>query len=82
MSTVYEFAGLRVVIYTNDHAPAHVHVMGNGGGRCLQFECAAGLVAMRGSLGFSKHEISRIENELNHYRDMLIAAWEQIHDHH
>lgn len=30
MPTVHRFDGLRVVIYPNDHRPAHVHVMGNG----------------------------------------------------
>jgi hypothetical protein len=30
MPTVLRFDGLRVVIYPNDHRPAHVHVIGNG----------------------------------------------------
>src|SRR5437868_3887052 len=31
MPTVHRFDGLRVVIYPNDHRPAHVHVIGAGG---------------------------------------------------
>jgi len=30
MSTVDRIGGRRVVIYPNDHRPAHVHVIGNG----------------------------------------------------
>ncbi len=30
MPSVLRFDGLRVVIYPNDHRPAHVHVIGNG----------------------------------------------------
>ena len=30
MVTVLRAGGLRVVIYLNDHHPAHVHVFGNG----------------------------------------------------
>ncbi|WP_200876780.1 DUF4160 domain-containing protein [Cupriavidus sp. SK-3] len=30
MPTVLSIFGLRVVIYPNDHRPAHVHVMGKG----------------------------------------------------
>ena len=30
MVTVMRAEGLRVVIFTNDHEPAHVHVFGDG----------------------------------------------------
>jgi hypothetical protein len=30
MPTVLRIGGLRVVIYPNDHPPAHVHVLGPG----------------------------------------------------
>jgi hypothetical protein len=28
MPTVWKFSGFRVVVYLNDHRPAHVHVIG------------------------------------------------------
>lgn len=31
MVVVHRFGPYRVSIYSNDHAPAHVHVIGNGG---------------------------------------------------
>ena len=30
MVTVFRAHGLRVVIFANDHEPAHVHVLGDG----------------------------------------------------
>jgi hypothetical protein len=30
MPTILRLDGLRVVVYPNDHRPAHVHVIGNG----------------------------------------------------
>lgn len=30
MVTVFRLAGMRFVIYTDDHEPAHVHVYGDG----------------------------------------------------
>jgi len=30
MLTVHRFDGLRFVIYSNDHDPAHIHVLGSG----------------------------------------------------
>ena len=30
MVTIFRSAGLRIVIFTNDHHPAHVHVFGDG----------------------------------------------------
>lgn len=30
MITVYRAGGLRIVIFTDDHEPAHVHVFGDG----------------------------------------------------
>jgi len=30
MGTIYRAHGLRVIIFTDDHEPAHVHVFGDG----------------------------------------------------
>ena len=30
MVTIYRAHGLRVIIFTDDHEPAHVHVFGDG----------------------------------------------------
>ncbi len=42
MPTVLRFAGLRAVIYTNDHRPAHVHVIGDGCEAVFEMNCEGG----------------------------------------
>ena len=39
---VMRFDGLRVVVYPNDHRPAHVHVIGRGGEAVFNLNCPAG----------------------------------------
>jgi hypothetical protein len=42
MPTVDDIDGLRVVIYPNDHRPAHVHVIGNGCEAVFKLNCPEG----------------------------------------
>jgi hypothetical protein len=79
MPTVHRFDGLRVVIYPNDHRPAHVHVIGRGLEAVFHLNCPAGPVELRENYRFSRREISRIETELMALVDELCQAWEEIH---
>ena len=52
MPTVLRFEGLRVVIYPNDHRPAHVHVIGSRPEAVFDLNCPNGppdLAALCGS---------------------------------
>ena len=73
------FDGLRVVIYPNDHRPAHVLVIGHGCEAVFGLNCSAGLVELRENYGFSRREIKRISGVLTGHLDKLCQAWEQIH---
>jgi Protein of unknown function (DUF2442)/Domain of unknown function (DUF4160) len=42
MPTVSRVAGLRIVIYSADHRPAHVHVIGRGGEPVFDLNCPKG----------------------------------------
>ena len=42
MPTVHRYDGLRVVIYPNDHRPAHVHVKGADGEAVFILHCPEG----------------------------------------
>ena len=42
MVTVERIGGLRVVIYPNDHRPAHVHVIGKGYEAVFKLNCPKG----------------------------------------
>jgi hypothetical protein len=59
LPTVLRFGGLRVVIYPNDHRPAHVHAIGRGGEAVFNLNCPAGPVELRENYGFSRREIVR-----------------------
>lgn len=68
-----------MVIYPNDHRPAHVHVIGRGHEAVFHLNCPDGPVELRENYGFSKREISKIEIELTEHMAELWRAWEEIH---
>jgi hypothetical protein len=77
--TVLRFEGLRVVIYPNDHRPAHVHVIGSDGEAVFSLGCPNGPVELRENYGFRSGRISKIEGTLTEYLGNLCQAWEEIH---
>lgn len=81
MSTVLRFNGLRVVIYPNDHRPAHVHVKGAVGEAVFILNCPEGPPTLRESFGFNTRELNKIENDLAGALATLCAEWRRFHDH-
>ena len=79
MPTVLRFGALRVVVYPNDHRPAHVHVIGQGHEAVFELNCPQGSVMLRENYGFTRRDLARIERALIHNLAALIAAWEKIH---
>ena len=61
MPTVLRIGGLRVVIWPNDHRPAHVHVKGADGEAVFNLHCPGGPPALRESYGFRLTDLNRIE---------------------
>ena len=51
MPTVLRLYGLRVVVYPNDHSPAHVHVLGNGCEAVFNLRCPGGPPELRENTG-------------------------------
>jgi hypothetical protein len=80
MPTVIRFAGLRIVIYPNDHRPAHVHVIGRGCEVVFNLNCSAGPAELRENYGFRKREIREIQASLSERMTELCAAWRSIHE--
>jgi hypothetical protein len=81
--TVLSFSGLRVVVYPNDHRPAHVHVIGRGREAVFNLNCRgageSGPIELRENYGFLGREITRIESALAAHLLELCQAWERIH---
>jgi hypothetical protein len=79
MPTVLRIGGLRVVVYPNDHRPAHGHVVGNGCEAVFRLNCPGGPVELRENYGFSQREVTRIVAVLQTNIEMLCSEWERIH---
>ncbi len=80
MPTVDRIDGLRVVIYPNDHRPAHVHVIGDGNEAVFNLNCPEGLPEVRENYGFSKSKLLRIKTVLSSRLPDLCAKWSMIHE--
>lgn len=79
MPTVLRMDGLRVVIWSNDHRPAHVHVKSADGEAVFNLNCPDGPPELRESYGFRLTEVNRIEILLGKALPALCAEWRQIH---
>jgi hypothetical protein len=75
MVTVHRAHGLRLIIYTQDHEPAHVHVRGANG------EARINLLDGRlmSNFGLSAPDLRRAMVEVTEQRRRLLAARETIH---
>jgi uncharacterized protein DUF4160 len=79
MPTVLKFEGLRVVVYPNDHRPAHVHVIGPDAEALFFLSCPTGAIRLRENYGFPLSRLNRIEKVLKKNQEALCRAWENIH---
>jgi hypothetical protein len=81
MPTLKRIGGLRVVIYPNDHRPAHVHVIGNGCEAVFRLNCSAGSVELRENFGFPMQALGGIVVTLAADLTYLCNEWGKIHGH-
>lgn len=78
MVTVLRAHGLRVVIFTNDHPPAHVHVFGDGEAK-IDLLGADGTPELIWADAMSRSEIRRALRIVTEQQAFLRARWEDIH---
>ena len=71
--------GLRIVIYPNDHRPAHVHVIGSGNEAVFNLGCPLGPVQLRENYGFSSSSLGRISVYLTANLEAGCTAWVALH---
>ena len=79
MPTVVTIFGLRVLIYPNDHRPAHVHIIGKGCEAVFKLNCPSGPPELRENYGFSRKELVKIADELVIHLRGLCHEWRKIH---
>jgi phage major head subunit gpT-like protein len=79
MPTVLRIGALRIVIYPNDHRPAHVHVIGQGHEAVYELNVPTGGVTLRENYGFTRRDLAAIARALVQNLEALLRAWEGIH---
>ena len=79
MPTVLRLDGLRVVIYPNDHRPAHVHVVGSDAECVFDLRCPDGPPLIRQNFGFSRARLTGIAREIGMALGRLCEEWRLRH---
>ena len=79
MPTIDHIDAARVVIYLNDHRPAHVHVIKGDSKAVFILHCPKGPPELRESTGFSRTEIRHILEESISRLALFCGEWERYH---
>ncbi|MBU6421788.1 MAG: DUF4160 domain-containing protein [Gammaproteobacteria bacterium] len=79
MPTLSRVDGLRIVIYPNDHRPAHVHVIGPKGEAVFFLNCPEGPPELRECFGFKRVEVNRMQSYLTGVLETLCGERSRIH---
>lgn len=78
MVVVHRAHGFRFVIYTDDHEPAHVHLVGAGLAK-VHLMGPDGRPEVVSVMGIKRSDMRRLYAEVVARRDELLAEWERIH---
>jgi hypothetical protein len=76
--TVIRSSGFRIVIFVDDHEPAHVHVYGDGETK-INLIGPDGLPELIWAVGMKRSEVRRSMAIVLENRDALLARWKEIH---
>lgn len=76
MVTVLRSLGLRVVIYLNDHEPAHVHVYGDGQARIDLTDARPTVIEQR---RMTRGELRKALELVAEHQAALLQRLEEIH---
>ncbi len=76
MGTVVVYRNVRIVVRTNDHDPPHIHAI--RGDAEAKIEIVSREIHY--SSGFSKRDLERIVDFLASQEELLLEAWDAIHE--
>jgi hypothetical protein len=82
MPTILTLGSARVVIYTSDHRPAHVHVRDGNLEAVFTLNCPQGPVELRENYGFSFPTVNKLAKLIQVHVEAACAAWRAIHGSH
>ena len=78
MVTIYRANGLRIVIFTDDHKPAHVHVFGDGHAK-INPTGRGGGPELVWAESMKRNEVRRAVAVVTEHREVFLARWREIH---
>lgn len=78
MVTVLRTHGIRVVIFLNDHDPAHVHVFGDGEAK-INLRGWDGSPELIWADAMSRSEVRRAMRIVTEQQGTLLSRWRDIH---
>ncbi len=78
MVTVLRSSGLRIVIFLNDHRPAHVHVFGDGEAK-INLLGAGGSPDLVAAENMNAGEVRRAMRLVSEHHVFLLRCWSDIH---
>ena len=78
MATVHREAGLRFIIFVDDHEPAHVHVIGDGHAK-INLAGANGTPELVSNDGFRSGDLRKALRIVTEQRAAMQAKWDEIH---
>ena len=78
MVTVHRAHGLRIVIFVDDHEPAHVHVFGDGEAK-INLAGSVGDPELIYAIGMTRAEVRRAMGVVKAQQADLLKRWSEIH---
>jgi hypothetical protein len=78
MATLFRIGGYRIVVYSNDHPPSHVHAIGEGRAR-FELGGSPADVRLTEQIGVSVGDLRRIAREIIARHAECLACWSEHH---
>ena len=78
MVTIYRASSLSIVIFVDDHEPAHVHVFGDGQAK-INLIGADGRPELIWVEDMKRNDVRRAMKIVVEQRDHFLARWREIH---
>lgn len=81
MPKLYEYFGIIVLFYSNEHEPIHVHGKCQGRESKAEFIIESGRIveiiysSVKGRRPLSKSEMNNFQTLTNHYADEIVQKW-------
>lgn len=78
MVTIHRAHGLRIVIFVDDHEPAHVHVFGDGQAK-INLTGPDGEPELVWAEGMKRNDVRRAMQLVAEQQAAFLAQWRDIH---